>query len=185
MSAFAAAVRSNPLAMNAATGAVLCTASDIIAQKIESGSDGGGLDYWRLGSAGLIGGGFGGLVYPFAYARLDALWPGAGVLTVLKKSIVEIATVGIFVNSVSIGTRGGLAGRRLAEVVQHVRSEMPTVTLNDVRVWLPYNMVAFAFVPAVLRPTCTALMEASWQTYISLRAHDYGGACLPGTAAVG
>ena len=93
--------------------------------------------------------------------------------SVLQKSLVEIATVGLFVNSVSIGTRGLLAGRARDDVGRHVLREMPRVTLNDARVWLPYNLVAFSLVPAAYRPSSTALMEACWQAYISLRAHDY------------
>ena len=59
------------------------------------------------------------------------------------------------------------------------------VTLNDARVWLPYNIIAFTFVPAYLRPTSTEFMEASWQTYISLRSHNYQrpSATLPSPSA--
>ena len=110
--------------------------------------------------------------------------PGTHLLTVFTKSVVEIATVGIFVNSLSMASRGSLAGRRIGDIFEHVRTEMPKVTLNDVRVWLPYNMLAFTFIPAFIRPTTTALMEATWQTYISLRAHDYGAnACAPAIGA--
>jgi hypothetical protein len=59
-------------------------------------------DYQRFASAGIIGILFGGFVYPYAYARLDILLPGVTVRSVLAKSLVEIARVGIFVNSVSI-----------------------------------------------------------------------------------
>ena len=59
------------------------------------------------------------------------------------------------------------------DVFGHVWDVLPRVTLNDCRVWLPYNLLAFALIPAFIRPTTTAMMEASWQTYISLRSHDY------------
>lgn len=109
-----------------------------------------------------------------AYARLDAMWVGTKFATVLKKSLVEIASVGIFVNSISMTTRGILRGDQdSTSVLQHVSKELPDVTRNDFFVWLPYNMLAFSVIPAVLRPTTTAAMEASWQTYISLRAHDF------------
>jgi len=42
------------------------------------------------------------------------------------------------------------------------------VTKNDFVVWMPYNLLAFSIIPAVLRPTTTAAMEASWQTYITV-----------------
>jgi hypothetical protein len=132
------------------------------------------LDWLRFASAAVIGVFFGGLVYPQAYATLDAIWVGTSFFTVVKKSVVEIATVGIFVNTISMTSRGVLRGDKEPEqVVHHVAKELPTVTKNDCLVWLPYNLLAFSVVPPVLRPTTTAMMEASWQTYISLRSHDY------------
>lgn len=132
------------------------------------------IDWFRLCGATGIGALFGGLIYPFAYAKLDAIWVGTQFLTVVKKSLVEIATVGIFVNTTSMTARGCLRGdQEGSAVMQHVISELPTVTQSDFLVWMPYNMVAFSLIPAFLRPTTTALMEALWQTYISLRSHDY------------
>ena len=177
VSACLAALRSHQLvAWNACTGATLCAGSDCIAQVLEqrrAQKQKPMIDRKRVASAALIGGGFSACVYPFAYARLDSLWPGTQFLTVLKKSIFEICTVGLFVNAVSISSRGALSGRSFGEIGKHVKEEMPMVTLNDARVWLPYNIIAFTFVPAYLRPTSTAFMEASWQTYISLRSHNY------------
>jgi hypothetical protein len=132
------------------------------------------IDWWRLAGAGCIGSFFGGILYPAAYARLDALFVGTQWKTVLVKSIVEIATVGILVNTISLTVRGLVRGDQdLGQVTRHVSARLGTVTQNDFFVWLPYNIVAFSIIPAILRPTTTAAMEASWQTYISLCAHDY------------
>lgn len=130
-------------------------------------------DMVRFLSAGAIGAFFGGHVYPFAYKRLDMLWEGTGLLTIAKKSLVEVFTVGIFANSVSMGARGLLMGKKPTEVLSHVKDEMPSVTLNDFRVWFPYNLVAFGLIPISIRPATTSLMECLWQTYISLRSNDY------------
>ena len=176
---FAAAMQTRPLLMNAATGATLCAGSDCIAQRIEqsrggSGSDSGNaLDWLRLLSSGLIGGGLRGMFYPFAYGRLDALLPGKALVAVIQKSLLELVTVGLFVNYVSIYTRGLFAGRQLKEVANHVWDVLPSVTLNDCRVWLPYNLLMFALIPTFIRPTTTALVGAGWNTYISLKSHDY------------
>ena len=101
------------------------------------------------------------------------MWKGTHFSAVLQKSVVEIATVGIFVNSVSMTSRGLLVGRDPKEVAGHVVEEMPIVTFNDARVWLPYNMIAFSVIPVAIRPTTTLLMEAGWQTYISLMSNNY------------
>lgn len=132
------------------------------------------LDWRRLIAAGCIGVFFGGCVYPFAYAKLDAVWTGTALATVIKKSIVEIATVGIFVNSCSMTSRGLLRGDKdVSTVAQHVVQEIPTVTRDDFFVWFPYNMLAFSVIPSFVRPISTLFMEASWQAYISFRSHDF------------
>jgi hypothetical protein len=139
-----------------------------------SGQEERQFNWKRLGSAGLLGVFFGGFVYPVAYARLDRMFPGVRFQQVLAKSLTEIFSVGIFVNSVSMSMRGLLLGRSWHDdVLQHVRREMPGVTLNDLRLFLPYNLVAFGLLPPYIRPATTVLMESMWQTYISLRSHDY------------
>lgn len=140
------------------------------------------IDWKRCVCAVGIGTFFGGVVYPYAYARLDSIWVGTKFRTVLQKSLVEIATVGIFVNSISMTSRGLLRGdKSLFEVLLHVSDELPTVTRNDFFVWLPYNLLAFSVIPATLRPTSTLAMEASWQTYISWRSHDFPQLEMPPT----
>lgn len=171
--AFSSLVGRNPVVVNSLTGGSLCLASDALAQRMEQYNFEYEFSTSRMLSAGLIGSFFGGVVYPRAYARLDTIWHGKDLASLFKKSMAEILTVGVFVNSVSISSRGFFAGRKPNSVVRHVAREMPRVMLNDARVWLPYNMLVFSFVPAYIRPTATAFMEASWQTYISLRAHDY------------
>jgi len=186
IAAWSAFVKSRPVVVNSLTGGSLCAASDGLAQFVEeqrlmaSHENGDGertataySRTRRVLSAGLIGAFFGGWVYPKAYARLDAFWRGTHFSAVLQKSVVEIATVGIFVNTVSMSCRGFLVGREPDQVIEHVGRDMPTVTLNDARVWLPYNMLAFSVIPAILRPTTTLMMEAAWQTYISLVSNDY------------
>jgi hypothetical protein len=177
LAAWVSLVKRHPVATNSLTGGTLCAASDALAQCLESGQK---EEEWtmsrrRIASAGLIGAAFGGWVYPNAYAQLDAIWHGTHLTAVLKKSLVEIVTVGIFVNSVSMASRGLLVGRDMRDVLQHVRHEMPRVTANDARFWLPYNLMAFSLIPTALRPTTTAFMEATWQTYISWRSHDFDG----------
>jgi len=168
-------IKQKPSLFNSITGCGLCASSDLLAQSMEPTERTTAYRIRRVCSAGLLGAFFGGLVYPAAYARLDAIWKGTHFRAVLQKSIVEIATVGIFVNSTSMMSRGLLVGRDLQDVLDHVVSEMPVVTLNDVRVWLPYNMIAFSLIPIAIRPTTTLMMEAGWQTYISLKSNDYSG----------
>uniref|UniRef100_A0A7S3KW60 Uncharacterized protein n=1 Tax=Amphora coffeiformis TaxID=265554 RepID=A0A7S3KW60_9STRA len=132
------------------------------------------LDQWRcLGATGL-GVVLGGAVYPTAYAALDRLLPGRSWRTVVIKSAVEIVTVGIAINTASLVGRAAWQGTQpWVTVADHVRMEIPRVTMTDAHVWFPYNVLAFGMIPIHVRPLTTACMEAAWQTYISWRAHDY------------
>ena len=133
-------------------------------------------DRWRLCYSGLIGATFSAVIYPIAYTKLDAVWPGVHLQAVMAKSLAEVATIGLLTNVMSLSTRALLAGHALDDVKKHVAQEMPSVTRNDAVVWIPYNMLAFSLIPTFVRPATTALMEAAWQTYLSLRAHDYEAA---------
>ena len=132
------------------------------------------VDQWRCLGAVLLGFVLGGGVYPTAYAQLDRLFPGRSWRTIVVKSAVEIATVGIAVNTTSLLGRASWQGTHGWKAVgAHVAAEIPRVTVMDARVWFPYNCIAFGLIPIHIRPLTTACMEAGWQTYISLRAHDY------------
>ncbi len=74
-------------------------------------------DMIRLMSAGTVGAFFGGCVYPFAYKRLDLIWKGKDVISIAKKSLLEVFTVGVFANSVSMGARGLLTGKNPIDVI--------------------------------------------------------------------
>jgi hypothetical protein len=105
-----AAIKHRPQLLNCVTGCVLLSGSDAIAQELEhrcvpnhaTKGDNCSLDFRRVMTTGLVGMFIGGFVYPTAYAKLDAIFPGRQVLQVVQKSVVEIFTVGIFVNSVSM-----------------------------------------------------------------------------------
>lgn len=132
------------------------------------------LDHWRCMGAALLGIILGGGVYPTAYAQLDRFLPGKSWRTVILKSALEIATVGIAVNMASLLGRASWQGTHSWQAVAtHCWHEIPRVTFVDAHVWFPYNLAAFGLIPIQIRPLTTACMEAGWQTYISLRAHDY------------
>ena len=187
--AIASQIKRNPTLRHCLVGFTLFGGSDILAQEIELSKKRNSkilkqfalveIDLQRCLASSVIGVGVAGCVYPFAYKQLDRIWAGKDLASVVKKSIVEICTVGVFVNSLSIAARGILAGHTMIQVKSHVVDEMPIIFLNDVRVWFPYNLVAFSLIPAHIRPSTTALMEALWQTYISVRSNAYQNASPP------
>jgi hypothetical protein len=171
ISTAAAFVQRNPILFNAATSLALCTGADIVAQQMEGPTK--KWDLKRLVVAGVIGMLFGGFIYPSAYTMLDAKWVGKDFVSVFTKSVIDCATVGLLGNAVTMTCHGFSSGRQRLAVLQHVIREMPRVTLHDAYVWLPYNMLAFTIIPPLIRPATTSLVEASWQTYISMRSNDY------------
>jgi protein Mpv17 len=167
-------IQRNPILFNGVTGGTLCALSDVGAQRLERTDETAKpFHIRRVVSAAILGFVFGGFVYPVAYNILDSRFHAKNLQTLFTKSLIEIATVGITVNTISMTCRGLLVGQDTQAVVKHVVKEIPKVTLNDVKVWLPYNLLAFSVIPPMIRPTTTAMMEASWQTYISLRSNDY------------
>lgn len=173
---------------NSVVGFTLFGGSDVLAQKIEGQKRGCNssrrldrkfidVDEKRAFISGTLGIVAAGYIYPCAYKQLDKIFIGKELVTLVKKSIVEICTVGVLVNSLSIAARGLLSGHSTQEVGKHVRDEMPQVFLNDARVWFPYNMVAFSILPVHMRPITTAIMESCWQTYISLCSNNYDEIC--------
>ena len=169
---------------NSVVGFTLFGGADVLAQKIE-GQKGGcnsfrrfdrkfiDIDEKRAFTSGTLGIVAAGYIYPCAYKQLDKFFIGKDLVTLVKKSIAEVCTCGVLVNSLSIAARGLLSGHSTQEVRKHVRDEMPQVFLNDARVWFPYNMVAFSILPVHIRPITTAIMESCWQTYISLCSNTY------------
>jgi hypothetical protein len=167
--AYSRLLRERPIATNTAQGATLAALGDVTAQWLEGRSG----DAKRTLRAGCIGAGFAGFVYPPVYARLDALWPGTLWPAVLRKSLTECALLGTFGNGTSLLLRGLPPSDVLAS--------MPNVLLNEARVWLPYNLVAFSLVPRHIRPTTTSCLTVGWHTYISWLAND---APRPGAGAL-
>ena len=176
-------IQRRPTLTHSIIGCCLFSGSDAFAQHIEAAEEDSSVsrfDTKRFLSAGVVGAFLAGYVYPFAYRRLDKIWAGKDIITIAKKSFVEVFTVGIFANSVSMFARGIFTDKKPMEVLSHVKEEMQDVTLNDLRVWFPYNLVAFSLIPISIRPATTSMMEAGWQTYISMRSNDYkntGAAC--------
>lgn len=179
---------------NSITGLVLFSLSDALAQEFENQYESqkpnevsqkreveqsprsllDNFDRTRFVTAAGMGVLLTGFVYPLAYSKLDKIIVGTHWKAVLKKSVLEIFTVGIVVNSLSMFGRGYFTGRHTAvECVSHVREELPTVTVNDAKIWIPYNFIAFGYIPLSVRPATTSFMEALWQTYISLRSNNY------------
>lgn len=106
------------------------------------------LDAWRCVGATLLGIALGGAVYPAAYAQLDRWMPGRSWRTILIKSALEIASVGVAVNSASLVGRASWQGTHSWQAVAtHLVHEIPHVTFMDAHVWFPYNVVAFGVIP--------------------------------------
>lgn len=184
-------IQLRPNVSNGIVGLVLFGTSDVFAQQLEKAqgearensgktllslvslptSD--GIDMRRFLSAAFTGACFGGAIYPFAYRRLEGVFQGKDFLSICKKSVLEIFTLGVFANTVSMASRGVLKGHDPNQVMAHVTRQLPKVTLHDFGVWFPYNLVLFGFVPMSVRPAATSLMDTCWQTYISLQSNDY------------
>ena len=132
----------------------------------------------RFVSAGVLGACLSSVLYPAGYGMIDNIWKGHDLVSLVQKSVIEIFTVGLFANAISMvirgltSTKGGETSiSSLYRVLRHVKDELPEVTLHDFGLWFPYNMAAFGLIPLQARPITTALLDACWQTYMSLRSN--------------
>mmetsp|Transcript_5985 Transcript_5985/g.19964 ORF Transcript_5985/g.19964 Transcript_5985/m.19964 type:complete len:198 (-) Transcript_5985:43-636(-) len=184
-------LRRRPQLLHGFIGGTLGACGDAIAQTIERRRPGtagaatageataqpalelSSMDVRRAAGAAALGAFFSGLVYPRVYAVLDARWPGTTARAVCSKTAADIALLGTVGNSFSIGCRLRIGGEQLPEVLVALRDTMPAVLLNELRVWLPYNLLAFRLVPTPVRPATTSLVTLCWQVYISWTAHHH------------
>lgn len=158
--------------MNGVQGGLLGGTGDAIAQRLERRAyEAEGIDVRRMAGASALGVLFSACIYPPLYALLDGVWPGTTVRAVVAKACSDVVLLGLFGNATSISGRLLLSGRTPSDVTRSVRETMPAVLVNELRVWLPYNLLAFRFVPIAVRPTVTAFISLTWQVYISWTAH--------------
>jgi hypothetical protein len=159
---YLATLRDYPLSANAVQGGLLGATGDALAQQIEPREP--RIDCWRMLGATAIGASFASMLYPFVYRVFDWAWPGTGVRAVVSKAAGDIVLFGVFGNAASLWLRGSPS--------HDVQEKMPRVLLNECRVWLPYNLVAFRLVPVHVRPTTTACLALGWNTYMSYTAAE-------------
>lgn len=196
------------LIINGVVGGVLFGASDVLAQRLEQCSNEPPsasirkrkrdekqstmqqllatdnhfyrtVDWKRCSSAGILGACLSCGLYPAAYGAIDKIWKRKDLVSLIQKSVVEVFTVGVVANSLSMLVRGlaptasSSGNHSPAQVLMHMKEELPKVTLDDFKLWFPYNMAAFTFVPTPIRPLTTMIMETIWQTYMSLCSNNY------------
>lgn len=190
------------LITNALVGGVLFSASDVLAQRLEQfqplsvgnakeekkrralmhhflateRSFFRAVDWKRCASAGALGVCLSCGLYPAGYGAIDKLWNAKNLISSAQKSVVEVFTVGLLANTLSMLVRGlapGGSGSSPKQVMIHIMEELPKVTRDDFVFWFPYNMAAFTFVPTRIRPMSTMLMDSIWQTYMSLKSNNF------------
>ncbi len=167
--AYGRLLEKRPRLTSGANGAALAVAGDYLAQRhVEPDAM---PDLLRAAGAASLGAFFGAIVYPSFYAWLDQQWPGRAARAVVSKSLADVALLGTTGNALSIFTRCCFAGQTATTASSAVMEKLPRVMLADFCSWMPYNMLAFRFVPLHLRPTTTALMTTCWQTYLSWESH--------------
>jgi hypothetical protein len=173
--AYSRALREQPRIINGLQGGALGGAGDLVAQQFEGAMP---FDSSRATRATVIGATWSAFLVPAVYRRLDRAWPGTGMHAVGWKTVSDIVIMGGFGNAASLALRGN--------TIPEVQAAMPGVLLNELRVWLPYNLLAFRIVPSHIRPTTTALLTFGWTTYISYTAawHRKQGANAHANAAL-
>ncbi|ETV94090.1 hypothetical protein H310_12109 [Aphanomyces invadans] len=177
MTIYTRLVHRYPLATKAvATGAIFGV-GDVSAQCIASDSNTVSLSRVLLTATyGLI---LQGPALHFWFGRLDALWPGANAVTVIKKVLAQhliYAPMSIaffngwvrYHNGASTESSSEACGKAL----QNMRDKTPSLWMDGNFFWGPLNVINFSFVPLPHRPLVMNAGNVIWTTYLSYRANQ-------------
>eukprot|EP00967_Tisochrysis_lutea_P124123 scaffold207285_cov33-Tisochrysis_lutea.AAC.1 len=187
-------VRATPstLLVNAAGGAAIFGAGDVVAQRIEQlnqrpafSTMGERLRHTfelpvsipRMGQALTVGSIWGGYAIPAVYNTAEVLFPGRAGANILLKACFSCGCLSTVGNYAALVLRRTLAGGinlpSVKRAVSTANSDIGGVVRTDLKIWPLYDILCFGIVPAGVRPACTAVVSVLWHTYMSAIAHQH------------
>ncbi len=163
-------VNTRPTTSNLIQGLVLFALGDVFAQFMTAVST---LSYKRVVGAGLFGCIYSGLMISSWIRWLDHAFPceDGMNLVVLLKVFLTMLVFGIAGNAANVYTRQRVGAVAHATALAHTTKIMPSVFMNDLKVFPPTDALNFAFVPRRFRPAVCGLVSLGWNTYMSIVAN--------------
>jgi protein Mpv17 len=177
--------KSHPKISNSITGFVAFASGDLIAQSLESQSQGVAFNkseinlklIFQVGCLGIFINGF---VLHYWFRILDRvmgkamgnMWAVTGKALADQLFFAPVAILLFFSTKALQNLEGDMSGLAAA-VYSKMERDFLTTYLADWSMWPAVNMINFRFIPISYRPTFVGFAQLIWQTYMSLScAHD-------------
>ena len=163
--------RRNFLTLAFFQAAILASGADILTQTMESGS----VDYSHVAAMATIAATMSGVFNAMCLRELEAQWPGKGNIEVAMKTIIHATIIASIINSAYLACVPLLAD----DIYQWTGlpdgnplsawnlPEFITLTKLEIAMFIPYNTLAFSFVPPQVRPLTHAMISASFNVAVS------------------
>ena len=149
--------------------AILASGADITTQIMETGS----LDLAHVFAMAAVASTMSGAANALWLRQLEAAFPGRGVSEVAAKTLIHAVILASIINSAYLAgvpachalyAGGGLPADALAGWSP---DEFVTLTKLEVCMFIPYNSLAFSYVPPRVRPLTHALVSATFNVAVS------------------
>ena len=95
----------------------------------------------------------------------------ADSLLVVVKATLDVCVWAPIANTLYLALTPLSEGRGFASAAESIRDNFIPVMKSELRTFFPYNLVAFALIPPLVRPFTTGVLSMAFSTYISWVTH--------------
>lgn len=108
----------------------------------------------------------------FWYGGLMSRLPGSSLKTIAKRLFFDQAFFAPLFLPAFMTNLYALEGRQTVEIKQKLREEYPTALVANWGIWVPAQIINFAFVPEKYMVLFSNLVGFVWNAYLSWQTHD-------------
>jgi len=154
-----------------AQAAILASSADIVTQTMETAS----MDIWHVCAMASVAASFSGYLNAIWLQQLEEHFPGRSVTAVMSKTLIHAMILASIINSAYL-----VGVPFLTEFYHHHGSlslshlfdgwsleEFWVLTKLEIGMFIPYNTLAFQFIPPNIRPLTHAAVSATFNVAVS------------------
>jgi len=180
-------VKDHYVPMACLQAAVLAGGADIATQTLEHAQ---ALDWSHVGAMSTVASTMSGGANAIWLRMLEEQYPGRETDAIFKKTMIHAVILASIINSAYLAGVPALtdiysSGLPITEGVEGwTLPEFVTLTKLEVCMFIPYNTLAFSFVPPRVRPLTHAMVSATFNVAVSAVTLGYWDAWVRGAAHV-
>ena len=178
-------VKDHYVPMACLQAAVLAGGADIATQTLEHAQ---ALDYSHVAAMSTVASTMSGGATAVWLRQLEDKFPGRATDAIVKKTMIHAVILASIINSAYLAGVPALtdiysSGLPITEGVEGwTLPEFVTLTKLEVCMFIPYNTLAFSFVPPRVRPLTHAMVSATFNVAVSAVTLGYWDAWMRGAA---